>query len=64
MPRLSLVYADQPVVPMPVIYEAGLCLIAQGSRSRCGRRQQRGLRRGALSGCLGRPSAALPHHGS
>ncbi|MDP9563280.1 MULTISPECIES: AraC family transcriptional regulator [Rhizobium/Agrobacterium group] len=31
IPRLSLVYADQPVVPMPVIYEAGLCLIAQGS---------------------------------
>jgi AraC-like DNA-binding protein len=31
MPRLSLVHADQPVIPMPVIYEAGLCLIAQGS---------------------------------
>ena len=31
IPRLSLVYADQPIIPMPVIYEAGLCLIAQGS---------------------------------
>lgn len=31
IPRLSLVHADQPVIPMPVVYEAGLCLIAQGA---------------------------------
>ncbi|MDC7830777.1 AraC family transcriptional regulator [Pseudomonas benzopyrenica] len=31
IPRLSLVYVDRPSVPTPVVYEAGLCLIAQGS---------------------------------
>lgn len=31
IPRLSLVYANQPVIPMPVVYEAGLCLIVQGA---------------------------------
>lgn len=31
IPRLSLVHASQPVIPMQVVYEAGLCLIAQGA---------------------------------
>lgn len=32
MPRLSLIRADQPSVPTPAVYEASLCLIAQGSK--------------------------------
>ncbi|MDF2494631.1 AraC family transcriptional regulator [Sphingomonas sp.] len=32
MPRLSLICADQPSTPTPAVYEASLCLIAQGSK--------------------------------
>lgn len=32
VPRLSLIRADQPSVPTPAVYEASLCLIAQGSK--------------------------------
>ena len=32
MPRLSLIRADQPSMPVPAVYEASLCLIAQGSK--------------------------------
>lgn len=32
MPRLSLIRADQPSTPTPAVYEASLCLIAQGSK--------------------------------
>ncbi|WP_447725975.1 AraC family transcriptional regulator [Sphingomonas koreensis] len=32
MPRLSLIRADQPSIPTPAVYEASLCLIAQGSK--------------------------------
>jgi AraC-like DNA-binding protein len=32
VPRLSLFRADQPSVPTPAVYEASLCLIAQGSK--------------------------------
>lgn len=32
MPRLSLIRADQPSMPTPAVYEASLCLIAQGSK--------------------------------
>lgn len=32
MPRLSLIRADQPSLPTPAVYEASLCLIAQGSK--------------------------------
>jgi len=31
-PRLSLIRADQPTVATPSVYEASLCLIAQGSK--------------------------------
>ena len=30
--RLSLIRADQPSLPIPSVYEASLCLIAQGSK--------------------------------
>lgn len=30
--RLSLIHADQPSAPVPAVYEASLCLIAQGSK--------------------------------
>lgn len=30
--RLSLIRADRPTVPVPSVYEASLCLIAQGSK--------------------------------
>ena len=30
--RLSLIRADQPSLPVPAVYEASLCLIAQGSK--------------------------------
>jgi len=32
MPRMSLIRADQPSTPTPAVYEASLCLIAQGSK--------------------------------
>jgi AraC-like DNA-binding protein len=32
MPRLSLIRADRPSTPTPAVYEASLCLIAQGSK--------------------------------
>ncbi|AUW60368.1 AraC family transcriptional regulator [Sphingobium sp. SCG-1] len=32
MPRLSLIRAAQPSIPTPAVYEASLCLIAQGSK--------------------------------
>ncbi|ESR24098.1 AraC family transcriptional regulator [Lutibaculum baratangense] len=32
VPALSLIRADQPTVPTPAVYEASLCLIAQGSK--------------------------------
>jgi len=32
MPRVSLIRADQPSTPTPAVYEASLCLIAQGSK--------------------------------
>jgi len=32
VPRLSLIRANQPSVPTPAVYEASLCLIAQGSK--------------------------------
>ncbi|MBB5716580.1 AraC family transcriptional regulator [Sphingomonas aerophila] len=32
LPRLSLIRANQPSVPTPAVYEASLCLIAQGSK--------------------------------
>lgn len=32
MPRLSLIRADAPTVPVPAVYEASLCLIAQGAK--------------------------------
>lgn len=32
VPRLSLIRADQSTVPVPAVYEASLCLIAQGSK--------------------------------
>jgi AraC-like DNA-binding protein len=32
VPRLSLFRADEPTVPVPVVYEASLCLIAQGAK--------------------------------
>jgi AraC-like DNA-binding protein len=32
MPRLSLIRAVQPSTPTPAVYEASLCLIAQGSK--------------------------------
>lgn len=32
VPRLSLIRADVPSVPVPAVYEASLCLIAQGSK--------------------------------
>lgn len=32
MPRLSLIRADNPTTPTPAVYEASLCLIAQGSK--------------------------------
>lgn len=32
VPRLSLIRADRPTVPVPAVYEASLCLIAQGSK--------------------------------
>ena len=32
VPRLSLIRADFPSVPVPAVYEASLCLIAQGSK--------------------------------
>ncbi|MGQ4274782.1 AraC family transcriptional regulator [Terrihabitans sp. B22-R8] len=32
VPRLSLIRADQPSTPVPAVYEASLCLIAQGSK--------------------------------
>lgn len=32
VPRLSLIRADQPSMPVPAVYEASLCLIAQGSK--------------------------------
>ncbi|WP_404335556.1 AraC family transcriptional regulator N-terminal domain-containing protein [Sphingomonas sp. MMS12-HWE2-04] len=31
-PRLSLIRADRPTEPVPSVYEASLCLIAQGSK--------------------------------
>lgn len=31
-PRLSLFRADRPTIPLPTVYEASLCLIAQGSK--------------------------------
>ena len=33
MPQVSLIRADQPSTPTPAVYEASLCLIAQGSKS-------------------------------
>ena len=32
MPPLSLIRADAPSTPTPAVYEASLCLIAQGSK--------------------------------
>ncbi len=32
MPHVSLIRADQPSTPTPAVYEASLCLIAQGSK--------------------------------
>ncbi|WP_294393730.1 AraC family transcriptional regulator [uncultured Sphingomonas sp.] len=32
MPRVSLIRADRPSTPTPAVYEASLCLIAQGSK--------------------------------
>ena len=32
VPRLWLIHADQPSMPTPAVYEASLCLIAQGSK--------------------------------
>lgn len=32
VPRLSLFRADQPTLPIPSVYEASLCLIAQGAK--------------------------------
>ncbi len=32
IPRLSLIRADRPSTPTPAVYEASLCLIAQGSK--------------------------------
>lgn len=32
MPRVSLIRSDHPTVPVPAVYEASLCLIAQGSK--------------------------------
>ena len=32
VPRLTLIRADQPSMPTPAVYEASLCLIAQGSK--------------------------------
>lgn len=32
IPRLSLFRADEPTVPLPAVYEASLCLIAQGAK--------------------------------
>jgi len=32
IPRLSLIRANRPSVPVPAVYEASLCLIAQGSK--------------------------------
>lgn len=32
MPRLSLIRAHQPSAPVPAVYEASLCIIAQGSK--------------------------------
>ena len=32
MPHLSLIRADRPSTPTPAVYEASLCLIAQGSK--------------------------------
>jgi len=32
MPRLTLIRADRPSAPVPAVYEASLCIIAQGSK--------------------------------
>jgi AraC-like DNA-binding protein len=32
LPRVSLFRADEPTVPLPAVYEASLCLIAQGAK--------------------------------
>ncbi|BCM18012.1 AraC family transcriptional regulator [Mesorhizobium sp. J8] len=32
IPRLTLIRADQPSAPVPAVYEASLCIIAQGSK--------------------------------
>lgn len=32
LPRLSLFRADRPTVPLPAVYDASLCLIAQGTK--------------------------------
>lgn len=32
IPRLSLFRADEPTVPLPAVYDASLCIIAQGSK--------------------------------
>ncbi|MER8743612.1 AraC family transcriptional regulator [Mesorhizobium sp. M1004] len=32
VPRLSLIRANQPSAPVPAVYEASLCIIAQGSK--------------------------------
>ena len=32
MPRVSLIRADAPSTPTPAVYEASLCIIAQGSK--------------------------------
>ena len=32
VPRLSLIRADHPSAPVPAVYEASLCIIAQGSK--------------------------------
>jgi len=32
LPRLSLFRADEPTVPLPAVYDASLCLIAQGAK--------------------------------
>jgi AraC-like DNA-binding protein len=32
VPRLSLFRADEPTVPLPAVYDASLCLIAQGTK--------------------------------
>lgn len=32
VPRLSLIRADRPSAPVPAVYEASLCIIAQGSK--------------------------------